>query len=298
MRIPVKKPVLQDMRIPVKKPVLQDMRIPVKKPVLHDMSRRSKALGAAVILAGAFWLLFYNLTLAQIERGGPAPTRTPDVGPSPTAVPGATPTIDRLAAPPTAAAPNQADEGAQLYWLHCQPCHGDQGQGLTDEWRMQYPPEEQYCWESGCHGERPYEQSVALPTSVPAIVGPAVDRIMGTEGTQVLTKFETMDGVYRYVSVTMPLFFPGELTQEEYLAILAHIARENGIWDGTPLTTDNLANYHLGPATVTAAPQAQATAISTAVAQPDSVEPGVIGLGALVALLAVGGMLLWRKRDR
>ena len=50
-----------------------------------------------------------------------------------------TPTVDRLAAPPTVPAPNQADEGAQLYWLYCQPCHGDQGQGLTDEWRAQFP---------------------------------------------------------------------------------------------------------------------------------------------------------------
>ena len=49
--------------------------------------------------------------------------------------PAATPTVDRLAAPPTAASPNQADTGAQLYWLHCQPCHGDRAQGLTDEWR-------------------------------------------------------------------------------------------------------------------------------------------------------------------
>lgn len=97
------------------------------------MSRRTRTLGATLILTGALWLIFYNLTLAQIERGGPAHTRTPDAGPSPTVVPGATPTIDRLLAPPTVPAPNQADEGAQLYWLHCQPCHGDQGQGLTDE---------------------------------------------------------------------------------------------------------------------------------------------------------------------
>lgn len=259
--------------------------------------------GAALIMAGALGLLITSLTLAQIEHGGPAPTRTPDTGPSPTPAPGATPTIDRLAAPPTAAVPNQADEGAQLYWLHCQPCHGDQGQGLTDEWRMQYPPEEQYCWESGCHGERPYEQSVALPTSVPAIVGPAVDRIMGTEGTQVLQKFETLDGVYRYTSVAMPLFFPGDLTQEEYLAILAHVARENGIWDGTPLTTENLANYRLRPA-ATAAPVA-ATAGPTATPGSSGgstlgmVELSVIGgLIILGAVLIIGGALVWRNRAR
>jgi hypothetical protein len=52
---------------------------------------------------------------------------------------------------------------------------------------------------------------------VPAVIG---------EGT--LSKFQTMDGVFRYVSVTMPYFFPGDLTEEEYLAIVAHLAREHG----------------------------------------------------------------------
>jgi len=268
------------------------------------MSRRTKTLGAALIPAVALWLLFYNLTLAQIERGGPAHTRTPDAGPSPTAMPGATPTVDRLLAPPTVASPDQADEGAQLYWLHCQPCHGDQGQGLTDEWRAQYPPEDQYCWESGCHGKRPYDQSVALPTSVPAIVGPAVDRVMGTEGTQVLQKFQTLDGVYRYVSVTMPYFFPGDLTEEEYLAILAFIARENKIWDGETLTTGNLGRYHIGTgAAADATAPAAATPISTVSPEPPggargSMRPTLIIVGGLALILIIGGALLWRKHGR
>jgi mono/diheme cytochrome c family protein len=270
------------------------------------MSRRLTTLGVALVMTGALWIILYSSMAAQIERGGPAPTRTSDV-PSPTPAPGATPTIDRLAAPPTAAAPNQADEGAQLYWLHCQPCHGDQGQGLTDEWRAQYPPEDQNCWESGCHGPRPYDQSFVLPTSVPALIGPAVDRIMGTEGTQVLQKFETMGDVYRYASVTMPLFFPGELQEEEYLAIMAHLARENGLWDGTPLTTTNLDNHPLRPPTTPAATSSgghlvQATATSeahTPAAFPLSGNRWIpVGLGALVTLLVVGGLLLWRNRVR
>lgn len=268
------------------------------------MSRRTTTLGVALISAVALWLLFFSLTLAQIERGGPAHTRTPDVGPSPTVVPGATPTIDRLLAPPTVPSPNQADEGAQLYWLHCQPCHGDQGQGLTDEWRAQYPPEDQYCWESGCHGERPYDQSVALPTSVPAIIGPAVDRIMGTEGTQVLQKFQTLDGVYRYVSVAMPYFFPGDLTEEEYLAILAFIARENKIWDGQTLTTGNLGHYPIGSVLVADA-TANATISATATPTPTAASSSDSGMGALLAavgglalILLIGGVLLWQKHGR
>src|SRR5215467_8930723 len=50
-----------------------------------------------------------------------------------------TPTIDRLAEPTLPAQPSQADYGSQVYWLNCSPCHGDRGQGLTDEFRQQYP---------------------------------------------------------------------------------------------------------------------------------------------------------------
>ncbi len=54
----------------------------------------------------------------------------------------------------------------------CLPCHGDRGQGLTDEFRLLYPPEEQNCWESGCHGLRFYENGWTIPRYVPALIGP------------------------------------------------------------------------------------------------------------------------------
>jgi len=251
------------------------------------------------MLMGALWFMWAAGGAAQIEHGGPAATRTSLPSATPVVTPGATPTVDRLAAPPTVPAPNQADQGAQLYWLHCQPCHGDRGQGLTDEWRAQYPPEEQYCWESGCHGERPYDQAFALPTVVPPLVGQGL-------GTTVLQKFETMDAVYRYSSAAMPLFFPGELQQDEYLAIMAHLLRANGIWDGKTVTPDNLTNYRLRPA-------AAATSTGGHLTQP-TLTPGVtvvgsggtsggpaglIGLAVVVLVLtAIGGMVLWRNRGR
>lgn len=246
-----------------------------------------------VALAMGVWLAAVGLSAAaQIERGGPElATPTPRVLNTPP--PGATPTIDRLAAPPTVASPNQADEGAQLYWLHCQPCHGDRGQGLTDEWRAQYPPEDQYCWNSGCHGPRPYDQAFQLPTVVPAVIGDGA-----------LQKFQTLDGVYRYVSVAMPLFFPGELKEEEYLAILAHMARGNGVWDGRPLTMDTLIDYHLQPEAVAA----QATAVPLTTPTPPAPAAGaalgvsigalLIVIAALVVLLLFGGVLLWLRRAR
>ena len=247
---------------------------------------RTTAIGVAALLVAALWLFFAGITLAQVEHGGPASTPP---APTPTPAPAVTPTPDRLAAPPTVASPNQADEGAQLYWLHCQPCHGDRGQGLTDEWRAQYPPEDQNCWESGCHGQRPYDQGFILPTAVPAVIGDTV-----------LQKFQTMDEVYRYVSVAMPYFFPGDLTQAEYLAIVAHLARENGLWDGQTLTTDNLLDYPL-PGAVGAVATAQPTPTTATPAAPaarPAIDAARIGLIALVALIAVGGVFLWRNRIR
>ncbi len=245
-----------------------------------------------VALAVGMWLAALGLSAAaQIERGGPQrATPTPRVFSTPP--PGATPTIDRLAAPPTVPSPNQADEGAQLYWLHCQPCHGDQGQGLTEEWRAQYPPEDQYCWNSGCHGPQPYDQAFQLPTAVPAVIGDGA-----------LQKFQTLDGVYRYVSVAMPLFFPGELKEDEYLAILAHMARGNGVWDGRPLTVDTLIDYRL-QAEAVAAQTTPVPLTPTPLAPTAGAGAGVgisgllIVIAALVVLLLFGGLLLWLRRAR
>jgi cytochrome c len=146
------------------------------------------------------------------------------------------PTRDRLAAPPTVAAPTQADEGAQLYWLHCQPCHGDEGQGLTDEWRAQYPPEDQYCWNSGCHGKRPNEAAFTLPTAVPAVIG-----------ANTLTRFHSLGQLYRFIQATMPYQAPGSLTEEEYLALTAFLSHAHGRDDSLRLNPDDMVDNSLTP---------------------------------------------------
>ncbi|RMG97959.1 MAG: hypothetical protein D6706_07815 [Chloroflexi bacterium] len=145
-----------------------------------------------------------------------------------------TPTRDRLAPPPTVENPTLADEGAQLYWLYCQPCHGDQGQGLTDEWRAQYPPEDQNCWESGCHGERPYEDGFTIPTRVPAVIGP-----------DSLTRFADMGQVYDFMRAAMPFQAPGSLADEEYLAITAFLARAHQLETADPFTVAAIRTLYL-----------------------------------------------------
>ena len=249
--------------------------------------RITNGASAVFVVALAFLILFAPTAAQQVEHGGP-PEALPTEATLP---PDTTPTPDRLAPPPTVPSPNQADEGAQLFWLHCQPCHGDVGQGLTDDWRAQYPPEDQYCWNSGCHGPSPYKQEFQLPTAVPAVIG---------DGT--LVKFQTLDSVYRYVSVAMPYFFPGDLTQEEYLAIVAHVARGNGLWDGRPLTTENLREYAI-PGSLVSLPAA-----TSVPATPAPVTPlaggriSAVGLlllaGGVAVLIALGGFVLWLKRGR
>lgn len=236
-------------------------------------------------------LLLWTVTFAQdVERKGPA--RQPVIETT-QPVPGATPTIDRLAAPPTVPAPNQADEGAQLFWLHCQPCHGDQGQGLTDDWWAQYPIDDQNCWNSGCHGERPYDPAFALPTTVPAVIG---------EGT--LSKFQTADSLYRYISVAMPYFFPGDLTETEYLAITAFLAREHGRWDGMPLTTGTAINYSFQPSLNI---PAQVSPDPSPIPELSGGQASGLTIGTnemiitalwLGGLLLAGGIVLWRRYRR
>lgn len=210
----------------------------------------------------------------------------------------ATPTPDRLAAPPTVPAPTQADEGAQLFWLHCQPCHGDVGQGLTDapddDWRAQYPEEDQFCWNSGCHGERPYENGFTLPKQVPAVIG-----------GDSLSKFGTAADVYTYIRAAMPFQAPTSLADEEYLALAAFLSRAHGAWEGETITAVSAETLILNtpqpmvveptstPLATPALSEAEVAATTTATGELSWL---LIG-GAVLFLLLLGGVL-WRRQTR
>ncbi|MCA9988769.1 MAG: c-type cytochrome [Anaerolineales bacterium] len=222
-------------------------------------------------------LLALLLLTAAPAQGLPAGQTTP----TPTSpAPSPSPTIDRLAAPPTVAAPTQADDGAQLYWLWCQPCHGDQGQGLTDEWRAQYPQEERNCWASGCHGAQPYEDGFTLPRAVPAIVG-----------TDSLLRFATVGDLYEYIRVTMPYEYPAVLSDEEYLAVAAFLAQAHEVWDGVPL--DGLRAHELplrqAEPAVTPPPAEMAPAI------PANGRSTILAGSVITMFLILGGVALWRQ---
>ena len=181
-----------------------------------------------------------------------------------------TPTPDRLAEPTLPAIPSQADHGAQVYWLSCMPCHGDQGQGLTDEFRATYPPEEEYCWESGCHGANPYESGFTLPKKIPGLIG---------EST--LAKFTDAAQLNAYVRATMPFWKPGSLTEEEAWRVTAFILRQNDLWDAsTELNASTAANVKI--------PRG---AFLTPVVTPQPAEVQS-GSGAFTWILAVGAIVV------
>lgn len=179
-------------------------------------------------------------------------------------------TPDRLAKPTLPATPSQADLGAQDYWLYCLPCHGDRGQGLTDEFRQTYPPEEQYCWERGCHGERPYESGFTLPTFIPAVIGP-----------QAVGKFADAAQLNSYIRAAMPYWKPGSLTDEEAWRVTAFILRENGLWDGVgELNASNAAGFRIPRGT----PTPLVTPRQVSVEEGSGVNMSPTFLGAVVVL--------------
>lgn len=193
---------------------------------------------------------------------------------TPTASPAATP--DRLAQPTLPVAPSQADLGSQVYWLSCLPCHGDVGQGLTDEFRAAYPPEDQYCWERGCHGENPYESGFKLPQTIPAVVGPGA-----------LDKYANAAQLNSYIRAAMPYWKPGSLTEDEAWKVTAFLMRENGLWDAREEI--NASNADLIPVHE---PEPEST---PEVDSPPARIPSIAAAG-FVFLLLVLGILLYRLK--
>jgi mono/diheme cytochrome c family protein len=221
--------------------------------------RRSamKILIALIALLYIFILISLGRNLRPHAAFAAAPTLSP------------TPTVDRLAEPTLPPNPGQADLGSQAFWLNCLPCHGDQGQGLTDEFRALYPEEDRYCWNSGCHGAHPYQNGWTLPTKVPRLIGEAA-----------LGKFETAANLHKFISSAMPYQAPGTLDEETYWQLTAFLLRQNQIggWR-EPLGPENASLVSLKSPAAQAlpstpspqAPQLQshpATPSSTAIVQP------------------------------
>jgi len=128
------------------------------------------------------------------------------------------PVDDRLAEPLLPESPTQVDIGRNLYYFHCMPCHGDRGQGLTDEFREVWVEDHQNCWARGCHTGRSELAAFAIPRSIPAVIG----------SPQALGAFETAEDLFVFLRATQPPQRPGALADSEYWALTSFLLHENG----------------------------------------------------------------------
>lgn len=114
--------------------------------------------------------------------------------------------------------PTQVDRGALVYWGICMACHGDRGQGLTDEWRAVYGPD-MNCWTSKCHGPDHPPDGFYMPRNliIPPVIGP---------GT--LARFTSAQDLHNFISASMPWWNPGSLSKDQAWSVTAYLLQKNG----------------------------------------------------------------------
>jgi len=127
-----------------------------------------------------------------------------------------TPTYDPLAEPFVPENPSEYDLGRNWYWHNCMTCHGDVGQGLTDEFRAIWPEDHQNCWEHGCHGGSVDDEGFSIPTVVPALVS-----------EEKLPQFSSQQAFFKFLKSTHPPQDPGCLEDEQYQAIVKYVFSMN-----------------------------------------------------------------------
>jgi cytochrome c5 len=187
---------------------------------------------------------------------------------------------------------SQLEYGAEVYRLVCKACHGDKGQGLTDDWRAQWAPRDQNCWQSKCHALNHPPDGFYLPYS-PPVVGPPL-QIFGT----------ALD-LYNYIHNYMPWHDRGSMTQKESWSVTAYILKINSVDPGLELDAETAAKISLrGSNPIVASPQAALpTALEDATTPlPDpAVEPARNAaspwLILLIALIMIGVFVgIWLSR--
>lgn len=108
--------------------------------------------------------------------------------------------------------------------MSCMVCHGDRGQGLTEEWRSVLDPADMNCWQSKCHAANHPPEGFRIPRTSPLVIGPGA-----------LTGYETATDLYEYLRVDMPWPFPGLFQDVQYWYLTAFLLDANEIDLGQPL---------------------------------------------------------------
>jgi cytochrome c5 len=143
-----------------------------------------------------------------------------------------TPTEDSWIIVDLPADATQLEYGTEVYRLVCKACHGDKGQGLTDDWRAQWQPEDQNCWQSKCHALNHPPDGFYMP-QVPAVVG------------EPIRAFGTAMNLYTYNHYMMPWHDRGSMTEKESWSVTAYLLKINGIDPGPELNAETAAQIDL-----------------------------------------------------
>ena len=201
---------------------------------LHTSQKQNprKARHIYLLIMALGFILFLAPGLLLTKTVGASPDLQTDA--TPTVSPAPTPTFDpkRLDKPVAPAVRAQVDEGAEIYWGICMACHGDYGQGLTDEWRFGGFGEDGNCWQSGCHGKNHPPHGFEIPKSVLPI--PA----LSSAGS--LWRFENAQQLYDYVVVMMPWWNPNSLTPERAWQVTAYLLKmQKSLPEGIVLNDTN-----------------------------------------------------------
>ncbi len=228
---------------------------PIPKQKIHlSRSHIFFAISVAILL----WMA--NLPAPLPAQASPQiqSTSTPTVQP--------TPTFDRQRLEEPVIAPDNSEQlkkGAKLYWGVCMACHGDRGQGLTEEWRDAYG-QDRNCWQSGCHGYDHPPQGFFIPKDkvFPAVAGPGR-----------LTRFSNAQELHDFILANMPWWNPGSLTDEKAWQVSSYILSLHKVMPKNFDLTDT-----------------NASAIRTqyAVPQPGNDRPAILTLTGILALAAIG----------
>ena len=216
----------------------------------------------ASIQPSAYWRIFFLaalpilLSACRVSESGQHIVATP------------TPALDRLAVPPLPENPTQLESGAFIYKQVCMACHGDLGQGLTEEWRLEWK-EDYNCWQAECHSPSHPPWGFEIPTTCcPAVTG---------QGT--LMRFDTAAELYIYLTETMPWWSPGNRSTQEYWDVSAYLLSQNGA---------------LPPNIVLSAGNAMVIQLRPASPPPGEILPAVIFLVA--ALIMAAGLIALQNR--
>lgn len=160
--------------------------------------------------------VFFAVTTTALRSGQPLLSShlvSPAQEPEPTPMMG----LGRFEVPELPENPTQVEVGENLYFYHCMPCHGDNGQGLTDEFRAAWVEDHQNCWARGCHTGRPEDEGFPIPKYVPPVIA-----------SQLLINFPTTQKLFDFLSVEHPPQNPGILKEGEYWALTAFLWSEIG----------------------------------------------------------------------